>query len=1409
MQRMRPLFKTEFILPLVGVVIIVLLGLEVFLIQASFNRTVPISSGADLALSNALMAERDLLVRYGLGLVLLVLALFVGLGLVWVRQRRMNQQQNADLEDKITERNALLDKQEAQYRRIVESAHEGILMTNAAYTITYVNPRGAEILGYTPQEMNGKPALEVISPQEIARLSAQAEGASEFALTNGELKVLTKAGEERWLLWSGGPFSADGSTDAGSLFMYTDITANKQAQEALASSEELYRSLIQVMPLSLFRKDCEGRFTFGNERFWRGIGFSEAEGLGKTDYDTAPRELADKYRADDLKIMESGETVELMEELQPAGGGARQTIRVIKSPVRDGLGNVNGIQGMFWDITESRQQAERLREREELLSSVLETVEDGIYIVDQSGKMTYSNKAMERMLGTDRQVIASATYNDPRWQVCTLDGKPFPNEQEPFRQIMATGEPVYDVQQMIRHESGSRVIVSINAAPLHDAQGQLIGEVASMTDITLRKRAEEKLYESQRTLAKAQEIAHIGSWRWDMASGQVEWSDEMYHIFGVEGATFPTTESSIVEKLVHPEDRHLLLEGYARARQGLPTPMEYRILHPDGQERSVWAEGEIMLDAQGTPREMVGVIQDITERKRTEASLRRQKEYLDALHETTIHLMGRMPLHDLLEVITRRAGKLVGTENGYIYLNEAGSNETEMRVGTGLFEQMVGSKAHYGLGASGIVWQSGQPLVIEDYQTWEGRIAKSPGASRLRSLVSIPLKSENEVVGVFGLAHTTAEQKFDDTTVEILSRFAHLASIALDNARLYDAAQKEITERKQAEEKFRILFAASPDAIVLIDPYQPGWPIVDCNEVTCEMNGYTREELIGHTIDILNTSVGTPEERAAYFEKVRREGVMRVEAEHRHKDGHLFPIETSTSLIHLGDSDLILGIDRDVTKRKEVDRLKTEFISTVSHELRTPLTSIRGSLGLIAGGVAGEIPERAKSMVDIAYKNSERLVRLINDILDVEKIESGKMVFQLKPLDIVPLIEQTIESNRSYGEQYHVKYVVTKALAAAMVNVDSDRIIQVLTNLLSNAAKFSRPDSIVEITVQRVDERIRVAVHDHGTGIPEEFKGRIFQKFAQADSSDTRQKGGTGLGLSIVKAIVEKHGGTIGFDTVPGEGTTFYFDLPEYHAPVLLAPVSEFRAPRVLIFEDDHDVALLLRMMLTQGGFENDIAYNRLQARQFLQVNQYAAMTLDLLLPEDDGIDFIHEVRSNEATRDLPIIVVSAKAEQGELQLNGDAVLVADFLQKPIDQGQLLRALQNAVRGRQGKPQILHVEDDSDVLRVVRAILFDLADVTAATRVEEARELLDHTRFDLVILDAILPDGSGIDLLPLLGRNGIQTPVVIFSATENDGRILNQVNASLVKSRTSNEQLLQTIAQLIPGEQRPAVEVAP
>ena len=225
--------------------------------------------------------------------------------------------------------------------------------------------------------------------------------------------------------------------------------------------------------------------------------------------------------------------------------------------------------------------------------------------------------------------------------------------------------------------------------------------------------------------------------------------------------------------------------------------------------------------------------------------------------------------------------------------------------------------------------------------------------------------------------------------------------------------------------------------------------------------------------------------------------------------------------------------------------MKHEFVSVVSHELRTPLTSIQGSLALLNAGVTGELPPRARSMVSIGLQNSERLLRLINDILDMEKIESSKMEFAFEPLSVHGLIERAVAENRAFLDQYKLRIKVEHAAAADVeVRGDSGRLMQVLANLLSNAAKYSPEGGVITVGADAAEEAVRIWVKDEGPGIPDSFHERIFQKFSQADASDTRQKSGTGLGLSITKAIVERHGGTIGFKTADRAGTTFYFDLP-------------------------------------------------------------------------------------------------------------------------------------------------------------------------------------------------------------------------------------------------------------------------
>lgn len=236
----------------------------------------------------------------------------------------------------------------------------------------------------------------------------------------------------------------------------------------------------------------------------------------------------------------------------------------------------------------------------------------------------------------------------------------------------------------------------------------------------------------------------------------------------------------------------------------------------------------------------------------------------------------------------------------------------------------------------------------------------------------------------------------------------------------------------------------------------------------------------------------------------------------------------------------------DITQRKNVERMKNDFISTVSHELRTPLTSISGSLGLISAGMAGKIPEEANNLVTIANNNSGRLVRLINDILDIEKIESGRMEIEFYPVQVWSLLEMAAESSRGFAERFGITIEITGAPVHSRVLGGVDQLMQVFTNLLSNAIKFSPLRGAIEIGAERTASGdIRFFVTDHGRGIPLDFRDRIFDKFTQADQGEQRESG-TGLGLSICKLLVERHNGKVGFNSEVDVGSTFYFELPEY-----------------------------------------------------------------------------------------------------------------------------------------------------------------------------------------------------------------------------------------------------------------------
>lgn len=335
------------------------------------------------------------------------------------------------------------------------------------------------------------------------------------------------------------------------------------------------------------------------------------------------------------------------------------------------------------------------------------------------------------------------------------------------------------------------------------------------------------------------------------------------------------------------------------------------------------------------------------------------------------------------------------------------------------------------------------------------------------------------------------------------------------------------------------------DGIITIDKKGT---IQSFNSAAEHLFGYKSAEIIGSNVNRLMPQPYAAEHDGylAHFHETREARVIGIgrEVVGKRQDGTVFPMDLAVSEMQQPGQTLFVGIVRDITERKRVDQMKVEFVATVSHELRTPLTSISGALGLICGGRLGPVSEQAKTMLDIAYRNSQRLTLFINDLLDMEKLAAGKMRFNEETVALMPLVEQSIESTRAYAQQYQVNLLLVSRLEGVKVTVDGIRLQQVLSNFLSNAAKFSPKGGQIEIKVDQVESLVRVSVQDHGPGIPADFIHRIFHKFSQADSSNTRHIGGTGLGLAISKELIERMNGTIGFSSVPGSGACFYFDLP-------------------------------------------------------------------------------------------------------------------------------------------------------------------------------------------------------------------------------------------------------------------------
>ncbi|NJD89154.1 MAG: PAS domain S-box protein [Betaproteobacteria bacterium] len=594
----------------------------------------------------------------------------------------------------------------------------------------------------------------------------------------------------------------------------------------------------------------------------------------------------------------------------------------------------------------------------------------------------------------------------------------------------------------------------------------------------------------------ALEGSSLTIWDWDVASDSMWLNANWKQMLGAEPRESRAPIADLFA-LVHRDDVERVKQAAIDALKGTAERFdaEFRIRANDGTWLWIRTRGKVIArDAQGRALRVSGTNADITSRRLAEKSLAESEERFRALTELSSDLYWEQDEH--FHLISWSAPAWARRRDSLLPSPELDAPEL--------------TEADWGVHRA--VLEARKP-----FRDLEIRQVSPDGREAWLSVGAVPIADEQgRFRGYRGLARVITDRRLAEQRL------------------------------RKSELQLRQLVEFMPAAIIFVNREQR---ILIHNKAYAELTGLPSYEINGKSVrDILGP------ERFAQVEPNLVQALSGVPTHYStqrpNASGRTVDLDVLNWPLRGADGEvegvIVLGID--VTRLKEADRMKDHFVSVVSHELRTPLTAMRGSLGLLSGGVAGELPEEAKPLVDIALQNSDRLWRLVNDLLDIEKMSAGHVSFRIEPLDWRALLREAVEASRGLMQQFDVSFEL-EPVEELRVLGDPDRLSQVLSNLILNAAKFSPAGGQVTVGAGRAPGGgVRTRIRDRGPGIPESFRSRIFQPFSQADSGDNRASTGTGLGLAISREIVTRLGGAIGFEDAPGGGTVFWFDLPE--APV-------------------------------------------------------------------------------------------------------------------------------------------------------------------------------------------------------------------------------------------------------------------
>jgi PAS domain S-box-containing protein len=1014
----------------------------------------------------------------------------------------------------------------------------------------------------------------------------------------------------------------------------------------------------------------------------------------------------------------------------------------------------------------------------EPLKELLDSAGPMVVGVGLDGRFTYLNPAAERMLGYNAEelkqmphagVILAPGEGDrliqemlrlrPGAQLSPQTASDqLADYMESVSSLPPSEVPCFETQ--LQRKDGTVIPVTLHISAVRNGNGVFTGLVGVALDQSAVLKQEQALRESQERYRdlfenSSEMIATLST------SGQFLYANPAWkRCFGLDNAALVDLNS--FEEVFGPACRGEVAALFRRALDGEVVDRAPLCNHmADGRV----LELELSLSQRqkaGNPLAVRCLLRDVTQQKHREHRLALQLVVSQIVGENASPEVAAMRI---LEALCASQGWDVALK----WEVNAEENRLEFATAWGapgrraeaLIQESMGLTMALGDDLPGRVWRDGRPV-------WVNNLAAMPPSPRILSAMhhemvsgwAVPVRVGNKVLAVLEFyCHFRLREDRE--------ALAAMESVATSLGQMLARSR----ERGRAEELYRqreILLDSVADGICGVD--RRGM-VSFANPAAAQLLGSTAAKMTGKAVHDLLHGAAANSLRCAEDCPLRRATghQMPVTGEDTlyRSDGSSFPAEYAlTPILDQGRfSGSVLSF-RDISQRYALDRLKDEFISTVSHELRTPLTSIRGALGLLSSGILGEVNDKAANLLRIALTNSDRLVRLINDILDLERIQSGREPLAFRPVHLEDIVRQAIEGMQPVAEAAGVQLIHDSTQVE--IAADPDRLLQVLTNLLSNAVKFSPPNSTISVMLRPETSGVLLSVIDQGRGIPADKLEAIFGRFQQVDASDSRQKGGSGLGLAICRTIVLQHSGRIWAERNPVCGSTFRVFLPYQPAATIATPVKNDPEPghgTVLLADANATARPVMAAQLSRHGYhvvETGTVEQTLTAAH----KGVEAILLDTTLDGMNGWEILPLLRKLAPEARTPVVLLSVANQQNTAELPAGA---EGHVTKPAEEDALLGELARVLSSPGEKARILVVEDDRDLAQVIGAVFTrEGIEVELAHTRQEALDACFAFQPNLLVLDIGLPDGDGFNVVDWLRQHETLAglPLVVYSGRQ-------------------------------------------